>query len=125
MTKVADTADITVSVDGEEKVFPVSEFLGYLSWARLNGVYPNSIYIPYGSEVPAGPHSFNLAGSLATYKDEVGNDCYSPTSGTLELTVERPEFSVAFKHSGRIVDLTFGDQSPLVVINCTYTISSK
>lgn len=125
MTKVADTADITVSIDGEEKSFPVSEFLGYLSWARLNGDYPDSIYIPYGSEVPAGTHSFNLAGSLATYKDEAGNDCFTPTSGTLALTVERPEFGVLFKHSGTLVDLTFGNQSPVVVINGTYTISSK
>lgn len=125
MTKIADTADITVSIEGEEKNFPVSDFLGYLSSARLSGDYPDSIYIPYGSEVPAGTHSFDLTGTLATYKDKAGNDCYSPTSGTVELTVERPEFSVAFKHSGRIVDLTFGDQSPLVVINGTYTISSK
>lgn len=126
MPAITGSADITVSIDGETSAFPATEFLGYLSWTRLNGPDAASIYLSYGHDVPAGDdQSFDLAGSAATYRDASGNDGYMPTSGELKLTVVRPEFGTSFKHSGTLDNLTFGGQTPVVVLNGTYTIESK
>lgn len=123
MGNITGAADIKVTIDGNISVFSATEFLGYLSSSRINGLGKESIYISYGHEVPSGDdQEFDLTESGATYRDTKGDDWSMPTSGKLKLTVVRSEFGDSFQHAATLVDLTFGGQTPVVVLNGKYTI---
>ncbi|NVZ72233.1 hypothetical protein [Pseudomonas costantinii] len=125
MLNLTGSANITVTINGVTLTFPVITILGYYSWTRFNGASPNSIYIQHGSDLQAGSYDIDLSGKSVSYLDGNGNDCYTPTSGTLKLDVERLAFRTAFKHTGKLVNVTFGDQQPVVVLNGDYVVEYK
>ncbi|MGY2138769.1 hypothetical protein ACW9I8_19375 [Pseudomonas reactans] len=120
--KTGGTANITVTVDGVTLPFLVTDVYGYLSWAGIDGKSPSSIRIHYGRDLEVGTHPLDASLMMLTYQDANGNERYRPTSGQVEVTVHRPEFGTEFKHVGKLVDVKYGDQSPVIILNGTYEV---
>ena len=122
--ETAGKADITVTVDDVSHSFPAIKFSGYLSWTGIDGEWPTSIRIDYGSNLAVGTHTFDFEVSqkMLSYADAQGNRRHWPTSGKVEVIVQRPEFGDEFKHVGTLVDVKYGDQSPVITLNGTYEV---
>jgi hypothetical protein len=120
--KTVGKANITVTVDGVPRPFLVTEVFGYLSWTGIDGESPSGIRIHYGRDLEVGTHPFDASQMMLTYQDANGNERYRPTSGQVEVTVQRPDFGTEFKHIGKLVDVEYGDQSPVISLNGTYEV---
>ncbi|MBT2375688.1 MULTISPECIES: hypothetical protein [Pseudomonas] len=123
--KVAGKADIKVSIGKEVHLYPVQDIFGYLSWSGLDGEWPTSIRIHYGSDLKAGSHTFEASDLRLTYRDQHGHERFRPTSGKVHVVVERPEFGTDFKHIGSLEDVAYSDEEPTIRLNGTYTVSSE
>lgn len=126
--KVTVTGTFLVYVGDEPpRKFEVEGGIAYLSYARLTGEWPESVFVEYGSALPDGTHTKDYAaqpGARLDYRDPEGTEHFRPKSGKLTVIVERPPFGGDFKHHGTLENVTFSDSVPIVKISGSYTASS-
>lgn len=117
------SASIEIYLDGElSQTFIPTEVSGYLSWTMLNGEWPTSIRIDYGHDLPTDRHEIDFTGRNLSYRDANGNEVYRPTSGTVNVTVDRE--GSTWEHHGDL-DVTYSDATPTIRLKGTFEVSSK
>ncbi|MGY2252803.1 hypothetical protein [Pseudomonas reactans] len=117
-------AHILVLEGGPPRFFVAQEVLGYLSWTAILGESPERIDIGYGSDLSNGFYEFDVSQLRLWYRGTNGVEHYSPVSGTVWLSVERPEFGTSFTHTGILLNIRFETDAGAVSLNGTFRNSS-
>ncbi|WP_248732914.1 hypothetical protein [Pseudomonas sp. MWU13-2517] len=122
---VSGDAQILVLRDNTARFFTTGETIGYLSWTGILGEWPERIQTDYGHDVPAGLHTFPVAGfRRITYTDPDGTLFYEATAGEILLEVERP-FGTEFTHRGILLNVRLESGDKKVALNGTFRCTSN